>query len=133
MPAHTLLIRWTAHEDSAGVRLRWAVHAPDDAPVFNDSVDLDATLGEYVIEIADPVPLGHAVTVELTPWEEFAAGSVGGESGATISRVVYRGGSSAVSPSVDDPALDMACRVLFNDDGELLFDDEHCLLLTDQE
>lgn len=122
----TVTITWVPKAGTEGVRLRWDVHAPGDAPNFANGgpKDVEATVGETDIEVT--WPLGDVLSVEITGWSEFSGGSVAGEEGSPQTFQDIRPGGAHVV----DPLGALACRVTFDNEGELVYDDQHCLTLA---
>lgn len=124
----TATITWTATAGTEGMRLRWDVHEPGSSPSFGTPVDVDASLGSH--EITVEWPLGHVLSVGLQGFPEFDSGAADGDPGPeTVITKRRPGGPGSPTDSVGT----IACRVLFDDNGQLMFDDDHCLLLTDPE
>jgi hypothetical protein len=121
-------VRWTPNDAMLGIQIRWSVHAHDALPSFGTPVDLDASLGEYEIDVV--VPTGALMTVGVTPYPEFDAGSVDGEPGWERYLRMVGGGDDSLPSGARDLALDVARRVTFDNDGDLIYDNEWTLTMA---
>lgn len=86
--------------DTAGIRVHFAIHTPDEDPgSLDDSEDFAYPLdGEELTGVT--VPPGQAITLEHVPYPTFSGGSVSGTPGAGVRETLVRGVVDALPPTV---------------------------------
>lgn len=72
-------VSWIPNDFARAVRLHWALHDPDAAPVFTQFVDVDATLAGALLP-AQAVP-GKTLSVEAEPWSGWTGAAATGTPG----------------------------------------------------
>lgn len=73
---------WTPNAYAAGVRISYEVHAIGDTATLADSVDVDASVGEY--ELPVEIRPGEQLTIEVEPWTGWTGSTVSGTAGTAI-------------------------------------------------
>ncbi len=121
------VVTWTPNAATGGIRIRWGVGKQGGAVSYSDEAELDA--GEGMFEIPDVVPIGSQLTVQLIAFELFESSAVAGDQGEELVLLEHRPGPLMPGDLVD-PAADLACRVIFDNAGNLVVDNDHCLVLV---
>jgi hypothetical protein len=115
-------LRGEKNTKAVGLRIRWAVHDPEDAPSYGDPVDFAAS------GLAAGIALDE--TVEVVPWSGFSGGSVTGTAGPAVAVARGRAGED------DEGAAHLVVKdarwystvhdELHNDEHTDLHTDSHC-------
>jgi hypothetical protein len=124
MTAREALVTWTVPSGTGGMRTDYAIHRRGEDPSFgSNQQDHDATDGGFTIT---GLLSRQAVSVQLTPYPGFAAGSVTGAPGDFVIRQAFAprvtGGIATLPPvRIVDPRTDWTpaggLRVRVNTEG----------------
>lgn len=82
-PSGTPTVTWDSNDPTLGVRIEYSVQEQGTPVMYTDTVDVDATLGSYVLS-GVTVDNGQTVNVRVTPYTGFSLGSVSGTSGLPL-------------------------------------------------
>lgn len=113
-------VRWTPNALTQGIRLRWAVHVPADAPELLEQLDREAS--DLSVQLPATVPVRRAITVELEAWSGWSAGQVDGDLGHVVRRTTGR---------PRGPGDDLGCRLIFTSSLELVVTSDLCLVTSE--
>ena len=91
-------VTWTYAGDTAGVRVEFSVGTIGHSPSYSTDAELPVDYGPYTPSGVS-VSLGQDIYVRVTPFETFAAGSVGGDSGPPLT--AYRARADSDAPAFD--------------------------------
>jgi hypothetical protein len=111
---------WTPGGLAEGVKVRWSVQPIGVSPALDSTNHIEASVGTF--DPGTTLPTGDSIVFEVEAWDDFEAGEVAGELGATLSRSLSR-------PIGDAPGGDL-CRLVLTDDLELIYSGDLCVVIT---